>query len=400
VERRFINGGLKMVIKVLIMDGLQKNTLAAIRTLGRKNYYIGVISNYQKLLTLGFYSKYCKEKYVINANAEDTDKYANEVSNLIKNTDFGVLLPVSLKSYLAVSKYKEKFEKIINVVVPDWEKMQIAYNKDRTMEFAANIGIPVPKTQLLQDKNNLNEIEKYPVVIKSSDAAGGFVKYCNNRKELEENFGKLNSKSKTNIIAQEYIRGFGCGFYGVYDRGKLITHSLHKRLKEFPITGGPSAVAESHFDEKLFSYGKRLCDALAWHGPIMAEFKYDVEGDDYKLIEINPKLWGSLDLTIAAGVNVPEILVNLALGKEIENVNKYSYVKYKWMFPDEFRVLISDCSLKNLKNFFRIDKNTKTNFCLNDPLPTIIQIARSFIECPAIMFSRTKKYPHGKVKRI
>ena len=387
-----------MVIKVLIMDGLQKNTLAAIRTLGREKYYIGVISNYQKLLTLGFYSKYCKEKYVINANAEDTDKYADEVLDLIKNADFDVLLPVSLKSYLAASKYKERFKKVINVVVPDWGKMQIAYNKDKTMEFAANIGIPIPKTQLLQDKSNLNEIEKYPIVIKSSDSAGGFVKYCNDPEELEVNFRILESRSKTNIIAQEYIKGFGCGFYGVYDRGKLIAHFLHKRLKEFPITGGPSAVAESYFDEKLLSYGKRLCDALEWHGPIMAEFKYDMEDDEYKLIELNPKLWGSLDLTIEAGVNVPEMLVNLALGKKMENVNSYNYIKYKWMFPDEFRVLISEFSFKNLKDFFRRDKNIKTNFYLNDPLPTIIQVARVFIECPTILVSRTKKYPHGKVK--
>lgn len=109
-------------------------------------------------------------------------------------------------------------------------------------------------------------------------------------------------------------------------------------------------------------------------------------------------MWGSLDLTIAAGVNIPEILVNLALGKEIGNISKYSYVKYKWMFPDEFRVLSSDFTLRNLKNFFRTDGHTRTNFNLEDPLPIIIQIARAFIECPAIIVSRTRKYPHGKVK--
>ena len=52
-----------MATKVLIMDGVQKNTLAAIRTLGKKQYHVGVISSYRKLLTLGFYSKYCKEKF-------------------------------------------------------------------------------------------------------------------------------------------------------------------------------------------------------------------------------------------------------------------------------------------------------------------------------------------------
>lgn len=387
-----------MATKVLIMDGVQKNTLAAIRTLGKKQYHVGVISSYRKLLTLGFYSKYCKEKYIINTDTDSIDKYANKIFDLIKNIKFDVLLPVSLKSYLAVSKYKNEFEKIINVMVPDWKEMQIAYNKDETMKFATNMEIPIPKTQLLQDKSDLNKIEKYPIVIKSSDDSGSFVKYCNDNKELKRNFEKLKSKSKTNIIAQEYIRGFGCGFYGIYNNGKLVAYFLHRRIKEFPITGGPSAVAESYFDERLYNHGKKLCDALKWHGPIMAEFKYDVEDNEYKLIEINPKLWGSLDLTIEAGVNVPEILVNLALNKKIENINEYSYVKYKWMFPDEFRALISVFSLKDLKDFFKMDENTKTNFYLNDPLPTIIQMTRAFIECPVILISKTKKYPHGTVK--
>ena len=40
----------------------------------------------------------------------------------------------------------------------------------------------------------------------------------------------------------------------------------------------------------------------------MAEFKYDTANGDYKLMELNAKLWGSLDLTIAAGIDVPKIL--------------------------------------------------------------------------------------------
>ena len=44
---------------------------------------------------------------------------------------------------------------------------------------------------------------------------------------------------------------------------------------------------------------EKLLDSLNWNGPAMVEFKLDQNLNEYKLIEINPKLWGSLDLTIS-----------------------------------------------------------------------------------------------------
>lgn len=366
------------------------------RTLGKEKYQIDIASNFKKSFTLCSYSKYCKKTHFIKVDIDDTDSYAMELLNIIKNEKYDVLLPVGLKSYLAASKYKEKFQELTKTVVPDWEKMQITFNKDKTMSFSKDIGIPIPETKVLYTDDDINEVETYPLVIKSSDDSGNYIKYCNNKSELINNFKKLRRISKTNIIAQEYIRGFGCGFYGVYNNGNLIAHFLHKRIKEYPVTGGPSAVAESYFDDKLYNYGKKLCDALKWHGPIMAEFKYDIKNDEYKLIEINPKLWGSLDLTIEAGVNVPEILVNLALNKKIDIINKYKSIRYRWVFPDEIKALVSEFSIIGLKDFIRKYENTKSNLNLDDPLPTIIQIGHTLVIIPLIIFSRAKRNPHGK----
>lgn len=386
--------------KILVTDGLNKNTLAILRALGKSKYCIDITSNHQKIITLGFYSRYCNNVHILKNMSKDIDLYAEELLNILKNRHYDVLIPVGLTSCLAVTKHKNKFESLTNVVVPEWDAMQIASNKDRTMSFANDLGIPIPETTVLYSESDLNAIKKYPIVIKSSDDSMGFVEYCNDKKELYEKYMRLNSISKTNIISQEYIIGFGCGFYGVYKNGELIAHFLHKRIKEFPITGGPSAVAESYFDEKLYKYGKILCDALNWNGPIMVEFKYDVKNDDYKLIEINPKLWGSLDLTIEAGVNIPKILVDLALRKPVNFLSEYKTMRYKWLFPDEFKALISDFSFNSLNDFCTIGGNTKTNFYIDDPLPFIIQIIRSFIDATMIIFNTDKKFPHGKVNPI
>jgi predicted ATP-grasp superfamily ATP-dependent carboligase len=389
--------GSKVTYRILVTDGENKNTLAILRSLGKnkEKYEIEVTSIYRRMITLSWYSRYCQKIHFLKPEDEGVDSYAEKLLEIVNKGGYDVFLPVGFESYIAVSKYAKKFRESAGIAVPEWEKMQVALNKDMTMKFAREVGVPIPKTKILLTENDLEGInDQYPIVIKSSD---GFLRYCNNKNELLKNFKFIKGKSRMGIIAQEYIRGFGCGFYGVYDRGKLIAHILQKRLKEFPVTGGPSAVAESYSDERLLNYGKKLCDALNWHGPIMAEFKYDTENNDYRLIELNPKLWNSLDLTIAAGIDVPEILVNIALGKRPKILGGYKYVKYKWLFPDELWALVSDFSFANLKEFFKYDGDVGTNYYSDDIKPFIVQMIRALATSPAVLINSGRRFPHGKV---
>lgn len=67
---------------------------------------------------------------------------------------------------------------------------------------------------------------------------------------------------------------------------------MHKRMREYPITGGSSTAAESMYDPELRDLGLTLLKALDWHGVAMVEFKKDSRDGKYKLMEINPKFWG------------------------------------------------------------------------------------------------------------
>lgn len=384
------------MLKVLITDGANKNTLSILRHLDSGKCQIDITTPFPKLLTLCSYSKFCKKTIKFHSDPQDMEGYAMDLLQILKNGKYDVFIPVGLSSCLMASKYKNEIQSYVHLLAPDWEYMRIASNKDMTMDLASRIGVPIPKTVILKSTEDLHNITEFPVVIKSSDESKNFIKYCNNSHELLENFKQLFLKSKTKIICQEYIEGFGCGFFGVYHNGKLISYFLHKRLKEFPITGGVSAVAESFFDEKLYYYGKQLGDALHWNGPLMAEFKYDIIKKDYKLIEINPKLWGSLDLTIEAGINIPQILIQAALNKDMDCSSTYRYIKYRWVFPEDFKVLVSKPSMKAIKDFLAREPDTSTNICLTDPLPTIFQIARSFVDGLAIILNNKARYPHGR----
>jgi predicted ATP-grasp superfamily ATP-dependent carboligase len=93
----------------------------------------------------------------------------------------------------------------------------------------------------------------------------------------------------------------------------MVGGYAHQRIREYPPEGGASACAVSRRDEELRRYADDLLSALDWHGVAMVEFKDTADGVP-KVVEINPKFWGSLDLAIESGLNFPRALLELSAG--------------------------------------------------------------------------------------
>jgi predicted ATP-grasp superfamily ATP-dependent carboligase len=67
----------------------------------------------------------------------------------------------------------------------------------------------------------------------------------------------------------------------------------------------------------------------------MVEFKQDDRDGSLRLMEINARFWGSLQLAIDAGVNFPAILLDVARKREITPVGPYRVgVKSRWFLGD------------------------------------------------------------------
>jgi len=123
----------------------------------------------------------------------------------------------------------------------------------------------------------------------------------------------------------------------------------------------------------------------------MVEFKFDLKTNEYKLIEINPKLWGSLDLTISSGVDMPLILVNQCLDLEIIKKKPYKDLTYRWFFPDEaLEWLASGFKSKNFKQSTVVNNIDKT-----DLSPTIFQIGLFFTKFLFLLIQSKFKSPSG-----
>jgi predicted ATP-grasp superfamily ATP-dependent carboligase len=397
-----------MKIDVLLTDGNYKNTYVILRALKEQGLKVGVLIN--SFFSLSFFSRYPDKRYFISTNLlkDSSEKsfllYKSELMKILKNDEIRVFMPVGNLSFRFASKYEEELKKYTRISVAKKDTIEIAQNKKKTFEFAENIGIPIPKTVIIKDKDDIlkvSETMNYPCVIKKTNFYEGGVIYCNNKSELKESLNRLINKMKTGAsypIIQEYIEGPGTGFYGIFKNGKCINFFMHERIREYPTTGGASTFAKSIYSKNLKSLGIKLLESLEWNGVAMVEFKKDIKDGSYKLMEINPKFWGSLELSYKAGINFPYLNYLIALN-EAEEFPSYTYkndVFFRWIIPDDM-LWKKFASAEQKKHFKKIHINNKiyNNLHWDDPL-TIVFI--SFITLYKLFTE--KSFPHGNIKKF
>jgi len=81
----------------------------------------------------------------------------------------------------------------------------------------------------------------------------------------------------------------------------------------------------------------------------------------------------------------------------VETQAGYKYVRYTWVFPNQWEVLLSTASIKSIADFILAGFKGKTNMNFTDPIPTLMQVAKGLYGGIPVLFSRSKKLPHGKV---
>ena len=362
-------------IRILILDGDHKNALAIIRHLGKtKDYIIDVIS-YSKA-SVGFYSKYTNNRIITESPKKNSTAFISKIVETIKKNNYTAIIPVSYISFQLCSKNRSSIEKYTSITIASPEVIKIASSKVETYKLSEKLGIPYPKVFNINDINDINNLEiNYPCVVKAPFEAGkNIVEYAKNKTDLIKKFNKIVDENDFNgvfPIVQHFIVGEGVGFFAYYIEGKCVNYFVHKRIREYPITGGASTVAESFFNQDVINNGKKILDYLQWEGVAMVEFKKDNSTGEYNLMEINAKFWGSLDLALAAGINFPQMIIDTAKGNII-NKSEYEKIRFQWILNGDLFHL-----LENPKIFFSFLKDlfiSNSDFYFSDLLPNLFQI--------------------------
>jgi predicted ATP-grasp superfamily ATP-dependent carboligase len=306
-------------VKVLVTDGANRVALAVVRALGRAGAEVAVVEQerYAVKTPASFRSRHVSRRDVVPSLGDD-GAFVEALADRARGYD--VLLPVSTNVALACAAHRDRLP--ARLPLPPLATLRRANDKSAALAIARKAGVPIPVTYAPEDDEELDDVVRrvrLPAVVKLRDDAGTVLepgqRYAIGRSEedVRAAFRRLHEIRPFPLI-QEKVEGPGYGVGVLAEQGRVLASFAHRRVREYPVSGGPSTSCVSVVDDRLTGYAAAVIRELEWTGVAMVEFKKD---DDYRLMEVNPRFWGSLPLATKAGVNFPDLLCRRAMGEEI-----------------------------------------------------------------------------------
>jgi predicted ATP-grasp superfamily ATP-dependent carboligase len=380
--------------RVLVTDGHFRKTLAVVRSLGRKG--IPVTVGERTYLNTSFFSKYCFKRLIYPSPRRSPDQFIDFILKEIKKNYYDCLFPMEEETVLLLAKYHSEISQYTYLLCPDSKKIEFVRDKRNLMQFAEAHGIPMPKTYYSSSTLWSNETDStgqalpldsipIPAVIKPRVSSGSFgIVYVKREEDLIPAYQSVHERFPFPLI-QEWIPDGG-GAFGVsalFDEASNIKAAfVHKKLRMYPVQGGPSTLREGVDHPQIMEIGLSMLKSLSWVGVAMVEFKVDPRDGIPKLMEINPRFWGSLQLAIVSGVDFPYLILRMARKESFEPVLRYEVGKRsRWLLLGDILHFLNNPNRLHLHpSFFHFfDPDTSYDIISkDDPLPILGSVATFF----------------------
>lgn len=365
------------MIKVFITDGFSRKSLSVVRSLGKLNYPIYVSGN--SIFTTSFWSRYTKHRIILPSIKKEF-LYSKKIFFFLKknlNNEKFILFPMEDETIKWLSINRVKISKYAKFLIPSKKTLSITQNKSLTYKFAQKNNFPIPLTiisssflNFLKNLEHLKNKKNYIVKPSVGNGSHGIV-YLKEKKFTKSDW--LNHWNMFgNLIIQKRIpnHGHAIGVSVLFNKKKkCIACFAHRRLQQYPNTGGPSTSRISIMNDTLIKKSIKILKKLNWCGVAMVEWKIDPNTNRPMLLEINPRFWGSLELAVRSGVNFPLLYARAALNEKNKIQKKYKKnIVCRWIFPGEILRYFSQEKKKreNLKSFFKNFLNYAEEWDKND----------------------------------
>ncbi|MBQ6946799.1 MAG: ATP-grasp domain-containing protein [Clostridia bacterium] len=250
--------------------------------------------------------------FILPKPVDDAERYVDTLIQTCLQNDITVVIPVIDPEIDILSQYVTRFrENGIFVLVSAQEVLEICYNKINMNSFLQDGGFLVPKTYVdlpsFEAALDRGEIAM-PVIIKPIYGSGSVSTYkVNDVKEVKALFCEGH-------MIQELIDGqeFGCDVFN--DLSKTPVRCVLK--KKLAMRSGETDKALTIKDKEMQREVLRLATCLGHIGNLDCDLIK--RGDDYYIIDLNPRFGGGYPATHAAGVNLLKLVLNMSQGIEIE----------------------------------------------------------------------------------
>lgn len=255
------------------------------------------------------HGRFVYENHISGIPFVDDENFIDALNKVIDENNIDMVFPAHDSVVLKCAQNANILH--CQVLTSDAKVCEIARSKLKTYNFLQDI-IRVPKIF------NIDGIEKYPVFLKPDIGQGS--KGCLKANTKEEVISAL--KKDKSLLILEYLPGEEYTIDCFSDEnGKLQYIQGRKRAR---ILNGISANSFPVNDDRFVELAKKINQAIHFTGVWFFQVKEDYN-NDLCLLEIAPRIAGTMEINRMQGVNLPLMWCFSALGYNISILkNNYS----------------------------------------------------------------------------
>ncbi|HKV25414.1 MAG TPA: ATP-grasp domain-containing protein [Candidatus Acidoferrum sp.] len=389
--------GLQVAAPGALVMGADYRALGVVRSLGRKKIPVWLINQ-------GGHHVAAVSRFVTRRVRWPVAHQAAQIEFLLElgfqnNLNGWALIPTDDYAVALLAHHHKILQQIYRVTIPPWEQIRWLCDKRLLSCLAQKLSIHQPFQACPANREQLARIDcPFPVILKpalrlqptslSIPKAWPAV----DRKTLLAQFDAASSViAPENLIVQETVPGGGenqFSFAALCRDGSPLAWMVARRTRQYPKDFGQfSTFVETVDEPQIIEPATRLLAELRFTGLAEVEFKYDCRDGRFKLLDVNPRVWGWHTLSRRVGIDFPYLLWRLVNGKTVPIL--FGRAGERWMHATgDLRVAIGEILRGNLPlpQYLRtfLPSTESPIFAWDDPLP-------GFLDLPLFMYTFGKR---------
>lgn len=311
-----------MTKKVLILGDDNRSFLASVRSLGRLGLEVHAAPEDWSSAVLS--SRYIAKKITLPPHDLSPETWLDALERVHAREKYDFILPCNEKGILPLVRNADRFSDTVLGIVNE-HAFDVFFDKVETRACANSVGVPVAAGRVFNPEEGAADIISefgLPVAIKPSRSfvdenlfSRRSVRLAHTPEALCHALDAMDDW-KTYFV-EAMFPGSGAGVSVLAKDGEILQAFQHQRVHE-PETGGGSSYRKSvPLDPGMAGDVEKLAKATNLTGLSMFEFRHNAETGERILLEVNARLWGSVPLAIASGIDFPALYYKMVVEGEV-----------------------------------------------------------------------------------
>ena len=294
-------------LKILLTEGSGLTSRQVATRLGGLGHRVEVLSSTP--ICLARFTKHVRKVHAVPRFGAEPLAWTEAAAKICRDGAFDMLFPTQEQAAV-LSALRESIP--VRTLVPDFHSLLAVQDKISANRTLAEVGVPQPRTWVLESEKDLVEIDRYPVFLKQpvSTASSG-VRRARSEAELQDAARALGFPARR-LVAQQAAAGPLAMIQALADEGRLVAFHACIRVREG--AGGGASVKESVALPETAAHVERLVRALNWRGPIAFDAILTDSGP--LAIDVNPRLVEPMN-ALRSGVDLVGAMIDLAFARPV-----------------------------------------------------------------------------------